>query len=45
MDDRESAYRLIRTMCSQSLKAILTVKAEFIAVELDDPLKLLEVIT
>ena len=44
MDDRESAYRLIRTMCSPSLNAILTVKAEFIAVELDDPLKLLEVI-
>ena len=44
MDDRESAYRLIRTMCSPSLNAILTVKAEFIAVELDDPLNLLEVI-
>ena len=44
MDDRESVYRLIRTMCSPSLNAILTVKAKFITVELDYPLKLLEVI-
>ena len=44
MDDRESAYRLIRTVCSPSLNAILTIKAEFIAVELDDPRELLEVI-
>ena len=44
MDDRELAYRLIRTMCSATLNAILTVKVEFIDVEFDDPLKLLEVI-
>ena len=44
MDDRESAYRLIRTVCSPLLNAILTIKAEFIAVELDDPRELLEVI-
>ena len=44
MDDRESAYRLIRSMCSPSLNAILTVNLEFIAVEFDDPLKPLEVI-
>ena len=44
MEDRRSAYRLIRSMCSPSLNAILIVNAKFIAVKFDDPLELLAVI-
>ena len=44
MEDRRSAYRLIRSMCSPSLNAILVVEANFIAVKFDDPLGLLDVI-
>lgn len=43
MKDRRSAYRLIRSMCSPSLNAILVVEANFIAVKFDDPLALLDV--
>ena len=44
MEDCRSAYRLIRSMCSPSLNAILVVEANFIAVKFDDPLGLLDVI-
>jgi hypothetical protein len=42
--DRGSAYRVIRSMCSPQLNAILVVDPTFIAVDKNDPLALLEAI-
>jgi hypothetical protein len=44
MLDRASAYRVIRSMCSPQLNAILVVDPTFIAVETNDPLALLAAI-
>ena len=44
MVDREKAYYLIRSLCSMELNAILTPKAAFNALSIDDPLGLLRVI-
>ena len=44
MLDRGSAYRVIRSMCSPQLNAILMVDPKFIKVKKTDPLELLTVI-
>ena len=42
--EKASAYRVIRSMCSPQLNAILVVLPAFIAVKTDDPLALLAVL-
>jgi hypothetical protein len=42
--DKASAYRVIRSMCSPQLNAILIVDPTFIAADKDDPLALLAAI-
>ena len=44
MPDRSSAYRVIRSMCSPGLNAILVADEEFRKVRTDDPLALLDVL-
>lgn len=42
--EKASAYRVIRSMCSPQLNAILLVHSEFLTVPTDDPLALLAVL-
>jgi hypothetical protein len=42
--EKGSAYRVIRSMCSPQLNALLVVNPKFLAVSTDDPLALLAVI-
>ena len=42
--EKASAYRVIRSMCSPQLNAILVVLPAFLAVKTDDPLALLAVL-